>query len=67
MTLNEMLDNGYHLNGGMAYQKGYVSRKIDIGEQQVHVAGGNRKGQYYVLEPCYHSTKYCFRHYLTKE
>lgn len=65
-TLNDYLDHGYRLDGGMAYQRGYVSRKVDIGEQPVYEAKGSRKGQLYILEPCYTSTKYCFRHYLTR-
>ena len=39
-TLNDYLDAGYHLDGGMTYQRGYVSRKVDVGEQIVHEAGG---------------------------
>lgn len=65
-TLNDYLDAGYHLDGGMTYQRGYVSRKVDVGEQIVHEAGGRRKGQLYILEPCFSSSQYCFRHYLTK-
>lgn len=66
-TLDDYLDMGYHLDGGMAYQSGYVSRKpMDEGKQIVYEAKGSRKGQFYVLEPCYTSSRYCFRHYLTK-
>lgn len=66
-TLNDYLDMGYHLDGGMEYQNGYVSRKIkDLGNQIVYEAGGRMKGQFYILEPCFTSTRYCFRHYLTK-
>ena len=66
-TLNDYLDMGYHLDGGMAYQRGYVSRRIDIGNQPVLIAkGGSRRGQPYILEPCFTSSQYCFRHYLTK-
>ena len=65
-TLDDYLDMGYHLDGGMTYQSGYVSRKVDIGKQIVYEAKGKRKGQFYILEPCFTSTRYCFRHYLTK-
>lgn len=66
-TLNDYLDMGYRLDGGMTYQRGYVSRKpMDEGKRIVYEAKGNRKGQFYVLEPCFTSSRYCFRHYLTK-
>lgn len=65
-TLNDYLNMGYHLDGGMTYQNGYVSRKVDIGKQIVYEAKGKRKGQFYILEPCFTSSRYCFRHYLTK-
>ena len=65
-TLNDYLDAGYHLDGGMTYQRGYVSRKVDLGEQIVYEAKGKRKGELYILVPCYTSSRYCFRHYLTK-
>ena len=66
-TLNDYLADGYHLDGGMTYQRGYVSRKTDIGNQIVHIAGGKRKGDPYILVPCFTSSRYCFRHYLTKK
>lgn len=66
-TLDDYLDMGYHLDGVMTYQRGYVSRKpMDEGKRIVYEAKGNRKGQFYILEPCYTSSQYCFRHYLTK-
>lgn len=66
-TLDDFLDAGYHLDGGMTYQRGYVSRKIkDLGSRPVLEGKGSRKGQFYILEPCYSSTRFCFRHYLTK-
>lgn len=66
-TLDDYLGMGYHLDGGMAYQRGYVSRKpTDEGKRIVYEAKGNRRGQFYILEPCFTSSRYCFRHYLTK-
>ena len=65
MTLNEMIDNGYEL-ADMQKTMGYVSRKCDIGTQEVYMAGGSRKGEYYILEPSYSSSRYCYRHYLRK-
>ena len=47
-------------------QRGYVSRKMDMDIAPVMVAGGNRKGMLYVLLPCWQSTQYCVRQYLTK-
>ena len=64
-TLNDYLDAGYRL-ADMQYQKGYVSRRVDIGNQPVLTAKGHRAGELYILEPCYTSTRYCFRHYLVK-
>lgn len=65
-TLNDYLAKGYRLDGDMMYQTGYVSRKVDLGNQIVCTAGGRRKGEPYILRPCFKSTRYCFRHYLTK-
>ena len=65
-TLNDYLEMGYKLDGGMTYQMGYVSRKVDIGQQTVYEAKGSRKGEFYILVPSWESSRYCFRHYLTK-
>lgn len=66
-TLNDYIEMGYRLSGELSYQNGYVSRKpVDEGKRIVYEAKGNRKGQFYVLQPCFNSTRYCFRHYLTK-
>lgn len=65
MNLKEALEQGYKMED-MKYQRGYVSRKTNREEQKVHIAGGNRKGQLYVLVPCFESTQYCYRLYLTR-
>lgn len=65
MNLREALDNGYKM-ADMKFQLGYVSRKVNREEQKVHVACGKRKGQLYVLVPCFESTRYCYRLYLEK-
>ena len=65
MNLKQALEQGYKM-ADMKYQRGYVSRKVNREEQEVHVAGGNRKGQLYVLVPCFTSTQYCYRLYLTR-
>lgn len=64
MTYAEALREGYK-NADTKYQRGYISRRVDPGAQVVHTASGNRKGQKYVLLPCFHSTQYCIRQYLT--
>lgn len=65
-TLDEALDQGYRL-ADMQYTKGYLSRKTDLRTQPVHIAGGNRKGDLYIEEPCWNTSKYHFRHYLVRE
>lgn len=64
-TLSDALKNGYTL-ADCTFQRGYISRKADASLQPVHVAGGSRKGQLYVLLPCWQSTTYCYRQYLKK-
>ena len=66
MTVQELLDMGYH-KADMQYTKGYVSRKQDDMLAEVHEAGGNRKGEYYALVPCFSSSRYCFRQYFKKD
>jgi len=65
-TLSEALAAGY-VRGDMKYQRGYVSRRADIGKSPVHVAGGRRKGELYVLLPSWRSSIYCMRQYLYKK
>lgn len=62
-TYKEAVEMGY-TRGVTAYQRGYVSRRGGWENQLVHVAGGARKGQLYVLVPCWTSTQYCVRQYL---
>lgn len=66
MTYKQALEQGYK-PGAVMYQRGYISRKIDPMAQEVHTAGGNRRGQLYILLPCKTSTRYCFRQYLKRE
>ena len=66
MTYREAIENGY-TDADTKYQRGYVSRKANTKEQPVQEAGGSRKGQLYVLLPCFTSTQYCIRQYLRKE
>ena len=61
-TYREMIANGYHA-ARTSYQRGYVSRRTDINDQQVHET---RRGELYVLAPCWVSTQYCYRVYLTR-
>lgn len=65
MTYSEALANGYK-RAFVSYQKGYVSRKIDPHNQPLIEGKGIRKGMYYVELPCWISTRYSFRLYLTK-
>ena len=66
MTLHEALLNGYKVRE-YKYQRGYVSRKINLANQPVLTGKGYRKNQLYVLIPCFTSTQYCFRAYLKKD
>lgn len=49
-------------------ERGYVSRKKDIEipyeEHEIYMAGGRRKGQWFIYLPCYYSSQYCHRAYL---
>lgn len=63
MTYKEAKAKGYK-DGRTAYQRGYVSRKINIENQPVLKSG---RGELYVLLPNWNSTQYCIRQYLTKE
>lgn len=65
MTLHEALLNGYKV-GEVKYQRGYVSRKVNVAYQPVLTAKGSRKKQLYVLMPCFTSSQYCLRAYLVK-
>ena len=61
-TYRDMIAAGYH-EGRTTYQRGYVSRRADINDQPVHET---RRGELYVLAPCWTSTRYCYRVYLVK-
>lgn len=49
-------------------ERGYVSRKKDIQipyeDHVLCMAGGKRKGQYFIYLPCFYSSQYCQRAYL---
>lgn len=62
-TYKDYLEAGW-TDGALKYQRGYVSRKTNLDEQEVLTAGGRRKGQKYILCPCWESTTYCYRQYL---
>lgn len=65
MSFKEAISNGYQM-GSTSFQRGYISRKTNTNDQPVKVAGGNRRGELYILLPNYDSTKYCIRQYLRK-
>ena len=67
MTYNQALAAGYK-RSGITLQRGYVKRKapyLAYYDQELIPAGGSRKGQFYVLLPCFHTSCYCERHYQT--
>ena len=53
--------------GRESWQRGYVSRKANIDNQPVHIAGGKMKGKIYILAPSWRSSQYCKRIYLIKK
>lgn len=61
----DAINSGYR-PADATYQRGYISRRADPMQQPVHVAGGHRKGQLYVLLPTNKSTQYCIRQYLKR-
>lgn len=63
MTYAQALENGYR-DGDLMYFQGYVSRRVNQGEQPVMIAGGTRKGELYVELPNWRSTNFSFRQYL---
>lgn len=63
MTYADAIKAGYK-KADTKYQRGYISRLAAPDAQLVRAAGGTRKGQLYVLLPCYCSTQYCIRQYL---
>lgn len=65
MNYKQAQDQGYYIYR-TAWQKKYISRKININDQPVLIAGGNCKGELYIEGPCWISTQYSFRHYLKK-
>lgn len=65
LTLSQALATGYK-KMDHAYFFGYVSRKVDTGAQPVKVAGGTRRGLFFVELPCWQSTAYSLRLYLAR-
>lgn len=64
-TLNEALNQGYRM-ADTTYQRGYISRKVNMYDQPVKVAGGSRRGQLYIEAPCSTSTQYSYRIYIAR-
>lgn len=65
MTYAEARRAGW-VPAGTALQRGYVSRLADPDDAEVHVAGGTRHGQMYVLLNNPRSNRYCIRQYLRR-
>lgn len=72
MTLNQMLKElerqGIYIRvTDVKYQRGYKSRRnYALGDEEVmfvSTTSNNRRGQAYVLAPCYNTTRYCERVY----
>lgn len=64
-TLLDALNQGYRM-ADTTYQRGYISRKVNMYAQPVKVAGGSRRGQLYIEAPCSTSTQYSYRIYLAR-
>lgn len=66
MKYYEALEQGWR-PADTKYTRRYVSRtKFELDEAECHEGKGRRKGQLYILAPCWESTTYCYRHYLKK-
>ncbi len=64
-TYGEAIANGY-ITADHQYSRGYISRKTDINNQPIKIAGGKRKGDIYIDIPSYDSTRYHYRTYLKR-
>ena len=67
LTLAAAREDGYAESGERTKQSGYCSRTGNPDFSIVYIAGkGKRAGQLYYLAPCFDSTFYCYRVWLTK-
>ena len=67
LTLAAARAEGYTETGELSRQSGYISRRADIEQSAVYIAGkGSRAGQFYYLAPCRESTRFSWRVYLGK-
>lgn len=63
-TYYDAISAGYK-DYDVRWQRGYVKRRHwNLHDAPIHVAGGKRKGQLYVLMPSWKSSRYCYRLYL---
>ena len=66
-TVADARGMGYNISGyAEAYQRGYVSRRANIDDRPIRVAGGARKGELYYTVASPISTQYCVRVYISK-
>ena len=67
-TFEDFRNQGY-VYGDIAWQRGYVSRKLTTNATRpvYAVTRGKRKGQLFIVIPSYISTRYCKRIYLAKK
>ena len=61
-------NRGFMSSGDIAWQRGYVTRKLrkNANIPVYAVTRGKRKGQLFIVIPSYISTRYCHRIYLVK-
>lgn len=60
MTYGEALNKGYK-KSELVYARGYISRKVNVENQEVKTS---KKGRKYVLLPNWNSTRFCLKQYL---
>lgn len=67
LTLAEAREYGFSETGEKSLEAGYVSRRGNIENSIVYIAGkGRRAGQFYYLAPNYETTRYCWRVYIAR-
>ena len=66
-NLAEFRKNGY-IFGGCTWQRGYIRRALERDEDRpvYVVTRGKRKGDVFILQPSYISTRFCKRIYLVQ-
>lgn len=66
-NLSDALSLGYK-ETEIKRMRGYVSRRgFNQLEAPIHIGAGRRAGQLYYMSPAYDSSRYCLRHYLSRD